>query len=106
MTDFVESSNLDKAVKSVAKLWEYMISNDSAGKRVPEQMLQSALRNVCTAIPWFTQNVMQDAQEMDTYIMGHISNLLLDNIEISQQNSVSPVINKLSEMKTKVIHFI
>ena len=84
VTDLVESTNLDKAVKSVAKLWEYMISNDSAGKRVPEQMLQTALRNVCTAIPGFTQNVMQDAQEMDTYIMGHISNLLLDNIDISQ----------------------
>ena len=47
-------------------------------------MLQCALRDVCTAIPGFTQNEDQDAQEMYTYIMCHISNLILDNIEISK----------------------
>ena len=75
-TDLTESSDLDKAIRTVAKLWEYMISKNPASNRLPESMLLSALRNVCIAIPGFTQNVQQDAQEMNTVIRGHISDIL------------------------------
>ena len=61
-----------------------MISNYSSSKSLSENMLQSVLRNVCISVQGFTQNVQQDAQEMNTIIMGYISGLLLDSIEISK----------------------
>ena len=48
----------------------------------------SALRDICTAIPEFTQIEDQDTQEMSTYIMSHISNLISDNINIISKTEI------------------
>ena len=68
---------------------KYIISNDSVGKRVPEQMLQYALRSIYTA-----KHVMRDAQQMDTCIMYRISAIRYElTLKFLLQNSEKSEIN-------------
>ena len=39
VVDLVQSPKLDKSAKSVVQLWNYMVSNECCGKRIPEHML-------------------------------------------------------------------
>ena len=80
---------MDLAIKAMVDIFVYMHSINGKGSRIPQFLLQPALRKVVSAVPGFSQQHQQDVHEFNTHVINAMSDMLTEKVKFTSKEICS-----------------